>query len=206
MPQFQPVTAAATPTLGARLRALAGLQARVLRPEPMPSRSLDVLVLCTGNSARSILGEALVSHLGKGRLRGHSVGSHPSGRVDPLALRVLAEAGIPTRTSYSKSWSEFARPSAPKMDLVITVCDAAAEETCPWWPGAPMRVHWGLPDPAATAGTEAQRLAAFRGVFALLRARIEALVGLVDRRLDRAAFARELYAIAADDEVALTRA
>jgi arsenate reductase (thioredoxin) len=196
MPQLQPASAVAPPpTLVARLRAMAGLR-EAPRPEPMPARPLEVLVLCTGNSARSIVGEALVSHLGKGRLRGHSAGSHPRGRVDPLALRVLAEAGIPTRTFYSKSWSEFSRRQAPRLDLVITVCDAAAEETCPWWPGAPLRVHWGVPDPAAVAGTEAQRLAAFRAVFATLRSRIEALVVLVDRRLARERFARELYAIA----------
>lgn len=186
----------AAAVLVARLRALAGLRRVVENENPMPSRPLNVLVLCTGNSARSILGEALVSHLGRGRLRGYSAGSHPTGRVNPLALRVLAEHGIPTRTFYSKSWDEFSRPKAAQMDLVITVCDAAAEETCPWWPGAPLRVHWGLPDPAAAPGTEAQRLQAFRAVFDTLKARIERLVELVDRKLDRDTFEVELQRIA----------
>ena len=186
----------AAAVLVARLRALAGLRRVVENENPMPSRPLNVLVLCTGNSARSILGEALVSHLGRGRLRGYSAGSHPTGRVNPLALRVLAEHGIPTRTFYSKSWDEFSKPKAAKMDLVITVCDAAAEETCPWWPGAPLRVHWGLPDPAAAQGTEAQRLQAFRAVFDALKTRIERLVELVDRKLDRDTFEVELQRIA----------
>lgn len=194
MPQLEPASPSASATLVARLRSLACLGERARRAEPMPCRPLEVLVLCTGNSARSILGEALIKHFGKGRLHGHSAGSHPVGRVDPLALRVLAEAGIPTRTFYSKSWSEFSRSHAPRLDLVITVCDAAAEETCPWWPGAPLHVHWGIADPAATPGTEDQRLAAFRATRGVLRRRIERLVDLVGRRLDREQFARELYA------------
>lgn len=183
-------------TLVARLLALAGVRRIPENRDAMPRRPLNVLVLCTGNSARSILGEALVNHFGKGRLRGHSAGSHPTGRVNPLALRVLAEAGIPTRTFYSKSWDGFARPDAPAMDLVVTVCDAAADETCPWWPGAPLRVHWGMPDPAAVEGTEAQRLAAFRAVFQTLRARIERLAALVERDLSRQEFEAELHRIA----------
>ena len=162
----------------------------------MPRRPLNVLVLCTGNSARSILGEALVSHLGTGRLRGHSAGSHPTGRVNPLALRVLSEHGIATGAFRSKSWDEFAGPKASAMDLVITVCDAAAGETCPLWPGAPLRAHWGRPDPAAVQGTDDQRLRAFRATFDELKTRIERLVDLVDRKLDRDRFEAELRRIA----------
>jgi protein-tyrosine-phosphatase len=184
----------------ARLRALAGLGVAPQHPEPMPCRPLDVLVLCTGSPARAILGEALVSHLGKGRLRGHSAGRRPTDRVNPLALRVLAEHGVPTRTFYSRSWDEFAGPRAPRMDLVITLCDAAAEETCPWWPGAPLRALWGMPDPAAVHGTEPQRLAAFRAVFDTLKSRIEPLVALVDRHIDRSTFAAELHRIAPPGE------
>ena len=183
----------------ARMRALARFRPPAQNVAPMPRRPLNVLVLCTGNSARSILGEALVSHLGRGRLRGHSAGSKPTGRVNPLALRVLAEHGIPTRTFYSKSWHEFAKPDARAMDLVVTVCDDAAQETCPYWPGAPLRVHWGLPDPAAVKGTEAQRLRAFRATFDALKPRVEELVALVDRRLDREQFAAGLMRLAPRD-------
>lgn len=179
----------------ARLRALAGLPAANENKIPMPDRPLNVLVLCTGNSARSILGEALLSHLGRGRIRGFSAGSQPAGRVHPLALRVLAENGIATPKFYSKSWNEFGRADSPAMDIVITVCDSAAEETCPWWPGAPMRAHWGLPDPSNATGTEEERLQAFRRTFAALKARIEQLAALVERRPDRETFEAELARI-----------
>ena len=189
----------APPTWLSRLRALVVHDAIDHNPSLMPDRPLNVLVLCTGNSARSILGEALLNHLGHGKVRGFSAGSQPAGRVNPLALRVLAENGIPTRTFYSKSWDEFARPEAGAMDIVITVCDAAAEETCPWWPGAPMRAHWGLPDPAAVQGTEDERLQSFRETYAKMRTRIERLIALVERRPDRAAFEAELQRIPATD-------
>jgi arsenate reductase (thioredoxin) len=183
--------------LVARLRALAGLSPPPAAPVAMPRRPLNVLVLCTGNSARSILGEALLTHLGRGRLKGFSAGTRPAGRVHPLALRVLAENGIPTRTFYSKGWDEFGGPGGRAMDIVITVCDAAAEETCPWWRGTPLRAHWGIPDPAAAQGTEAERLRAFREVFATLKARTEHLVELAGRQLDRRSFESELHQIAA---------
>ncbi len=123
-----------------------------------------VLILCTHNSARSVLGEAMLNHHA-GRLgvevRGHSAGSAPSGRVNPLALAVLADAGVATTGVRSKSWDEFAGPDAPRMRVVITVCDSAAGETCPLWPGHPVKVHWGYPDPSNAAGDEAARRAAF---------------------------------------------
>ena len=140
----------------------------------------NVLILCTGNSARSILGEALINHLGGGRFRAHSAGSKPAGKVNPLALRVLAERNIPVAGLRSKSWDEFGAPGALRMDMVITVCDNAAGETCPLWPGSPARAHWGLADPAAVAGSEAQRLAAFRDTLRQVEARVARLVGMKD--------------------------
>ena len=140
----------------------------------------NVLVLCTGNSARSILAEALINRLGHGRFRAVSAGSKPTGKVNPLVLRVLREQGIPVENARSKSWDEFAGPGAPKMDLVITVCDNAAGETCPLWPGTPVKVHWGLPDPATVTGTDEQRVQAFRDTYRLLDARVRRLVALRD--------------------------
>jgi arsenate reductase (thioredoxin) len=136
-----------------------------------------VLFLCTGNSARSILAEALLTAQGSG-WRGHSAGSHPVGRVNPGALRFLAAAGLPTGGLSSKSWDVFAAPGAPVIDLVITVCDAAAGETCPIWPGQPARAHWGLPDPAAVQGPDAQVDAAFAATAQSLSSRIVALLAL----------------------------
>lgn len=126
------------------------------------------------------MAEALINQLGAGRFRAHSAGSNPAGRVNPLALRVLKEQGVPAAEARSKSWDEFAGPAAPRMDLVITVCDSAAGETCPLWPGAPVKVHWGLPDPAAAAGSEQQKIEAFRRTYALLEQRIGRLVALRD--------------------------
>jgi arsenate reductase len=124
----------------------------------------NVLILCTHNSARSVLAEAMLNHhaarLGAD-VRAHSAGSAPSGRINPMALAVLAEAGIPTAGARSKSWDEFAAPDAPRMRIVITVCDSAANEVCPVWPGSPVRIHWGYPDPSNAAGGEAARRAAF---------------------------------------------
>jgi arsenate reductase len=124
----------------------------------------NVLILCTHNSARSVLAEAMLNHhaarLGAD-VRAHSAGSAPSGRINPMALAVLAEAGIPTAGARSKSWDEFAAPDAPRMRIVITVCDSAANEVCPVWPGGPVRIHWGYPDPSNAAGDEAARRAAF---------------------------------------------
>ena len=141
---------------------------------------INVLVLCTGNSARSILCEALINHLGQGRLRAHSAGSKPAGRVNPFALRVLEEQGVPTAGLRSKSWDEFGGATAPVMDIVITVCDNAAGETCPLWPGSPVRVHWGLPDPAAVAGGDEQKVQAFRETRRQIEQRVKRLVTLRD--------------------------
>jgi arsenate reductase (thioredoxin) len=134
---------------------------------------LNILILCTGNSARSILGEGLVGHVSQGRARGFSAGSHPAGGVNPVALETLARHGVPIENPRSKSWDEFSAPGAPVMDLVITVCDSAARETCPVWPGAPVQAHWGVPDPAFVQPIEARR-EAFEIVFETLRRRFEA--------------------------------
>lgn len=140
------------------------------------SEPFNVLILCTGNSARSIMAEGLLNARGGGRYRAFSAGSKPSGRPHPLALAQLEAAGIDTGFARSKSWDEFAAPGAPRLDLVVTVCDSAAAETCPYWPGAPMRAHWGLPDPAAVTGEGAE--AAFAQAFAVLDRRMTALAAL----------------------------
>jgi protein-tyrosine-phosphatase len=135
----------------------------------------NVLFLCTGNSARSILAEAILNHLpvGRGRFKAFSAGSHPRGEVNPFALELLAEGRFAVDDLRSKSWDEFAGPGAPKLDFVFTVCDQAAAEPCPYWPGQPMTAHWGVPDPAAVEGTDDAKLKAFREAFIILRRRIE---------------------------------
>ena len=140
------------------------------------SRRYNVLFLCTGNSARSILAESLMNHWGSGRFRGFSAGSFPKGAVHPLALELLRRLGLPSEGFRSKSWNEFAEPGAPPMDFVITVCDQAAGETCPVWPGKPANAHWSIEDPAAVEELEARRRA-FRDAANELRARIEKLIG-----------------------------
>jgi arsenate reductase len=152
------------------------------------SPPISVLVLCTGNSARSILAEGLINHRGAPRFRAFSAGSRPTGRVNPLALKTLEAHGIAVKNARSKSWDEFAQASAPQMQLVITVCDSAAGETCPLWPGAPLKAHWGLPDPAAASGSEAQKSAEFEKVYRMLETRVKALVAL--KQLDVAAIQR----------------
>ena len=150
-------------------------------------RKYNVLFLCTGNSARSILGEAAVNHLPgiRDKFTGYSAGSFPKGEVHPLSLEFLRSHGIPTEGLRSKSWDEFGAADAPQMDFVVTVCDQAAGETCPYWPGKPMTAHWGLPDPAAAEGTHEQRLHAFAQTFAAMRRRIELLASLPFDKLDR---------------------
>jgi arsenate reductase len=142
----------------------------------MNGNILNVLVLCTGNSARSILAECLINHLGAGRWRAFSAGSQPTGKVNPLSLEVLKEKGIAIDGLRSKSWDEFAAPDALQMDLVITVCDNAAGEVCPIWPGVPKRLHLGFPDPAAAVGTHEDRLAEFRLVYAMIEAAMRRLI------------------------------
>jgi arsenate reductase (thioredoxin) len=161
------------------------------------SRILNVLFLCTGNSARSILAESLMNYWGKGRFRGFSAGSFPKGAVHPLALDLLRELGLPSEGFRSKNWNEFAQPGAPQMDFVITVCDRAAGEICPVWPGRPVAAHWGVPDPAAASGCESERRQAFRDAFGALEQRVRRLVDLPLEKLDSSAAQRALQAIAA---------
>jgi len=132
------------------------------------AKSYNALFLCTGNSARSILAEVLIDHWGRERFKGYSAGSFPRGAVHPLALDLLENSRLRTSGLRSKSWHEFAEPGAPKMDFVFTVCDQAAGETCPVWPGNPVTAHWGVPDPAAAQGTEAERRKAFRAAYLVL--------------------------------------
>ena len=157
----------------------------------MAEKVYNVLFLCTGNSARSILAEAVINHWGRGRFRGYSAGSYPKGEVHPLTLALLDKLRIPLPHARSKSWDEFARPGAPIMDFVFTVCDQAAGETCPVWPGNPVTAHWGVPDPAAAAGSEEERMAAFRDAYLRLEARIKLFAALPLDKLDRMALKRE---------------
>lgn len=145
---------------------------------------MNVLFLCTGNSARSIMAEALLNQLGEGRFHAFSAGSHPTGKVQPMATELAAALGYPEAGLRSKSWDEFADAKAPHMDMIITVCDNAAGEVCPIWPGQPVTAHWGVADPAAIEGDESGRRAAFVKAFALLRRRVELLVALPDAKLE----------------------
>ena len=154
--------------------------------------AFNVLFLCTGNSARSILAEAYLNSAGKGRFKAYSAGSKPGGHVNPYALDLLAKTRIDTAGLRSKSWDEFAAPGAPKMDLVFTVCDNAAAEACPFWPGQPMTAHWGVPDPAAVEGGEEEKLRAFRRAFSELSARVNLLINLPLDKLDRLALKKRL--------------
>ena len=158
----------------------------------MTDRPYNVLFLCTGNSARSILGEALLNDMGKGRFRAWSAGSHPGGRVNPFAIELLAKNGLPVEGLRSKSWDEFAAPGAPEFDFIFTVCDAAAAETCPVWPGHPMSAHWGIPDPAAVEGDDETKRRAFRDAFSRLQRRISLLVNLPVQSLDKLSLQKEL--------------
>jgi arsenate reductase len=161
----------------------------------MADKPYHVLFVCTGNSARSILAEGLLGSLGKGRFVAHSAGSHPKDRPHPLALQTLVAQGLPTDGFRSKSWDEFTRPDAPTLDFVFTVCDQAAGEACPYWPGQPMTAHWGQPDPAAVQGSEAERRKAFLDTFVALKRRIELMLALPLASLDRLALQRELEGI-----------
>ncbi len=139
---------------------------------------INVLILCTANSARSILGEALLNRLGEGRVRGFSAGSYPRGTPNPHGISLLADLDYPVDTYRSKSWDEFAKDDAPHMDIVITVCDSAAGESCPLWPGQPVKAHWGIADPAGIGETDAQKRAAFLHAYENLEARIKAMIAL----------------------------
>lgn len=153
----------------------------------MPDRVFNVLFLCTGNTARSIMAESALRKHGAGRFAAHSAGSQPKGHVHPYALDLLASLHFPTEGMRSKSWGEFAAPAAPRLDFVFTVCDSAAAETCPVWPGQPITAHWGVADPAAVEGDELAKRAAFRTAFRELEARIRAFAALPVASLDRIA-------------------
>jgi protein-tyrosine-phosphatase len=151
----------------------------------MSETAYNVLFLCTGNSARSILAEALLNQVGKGRFRAFSAGSHPAGQVNPYALELLAKNNYPTADLRSKPWDEFARPDAPQLDFVITVCDKAAGEVCPVWPGQPMTAHWGIPDPAAVEGGDDAKRRAFVEAMSQMQRRISMFINLPFATLDR---------------------
>jgi arsenate reductase (thioredoxin) len=161
----------------------------------MSDRVYNVLFLCTGNSARSILAEAILNDRGKGRFKAFSAGSHPTGAVHPMALSLLERMGLSTDDLHSKAWDEFAQPGAPPLDFVFTVCDNAAGEVCPIWPGQPMTAHWGQPDPAAVAGTDLMKADAFREAFRTLGRRIDLFRSLPIATLDRLALGNKVREI-----------
>jgi arsenate reductase (thioredoxin) len=152
----------------------------------------NVLFLCTGNSARSIMAEAVLNRKGAPKFAAYSAGSHPKGKVHPVALRQLQDARLPIDGLRSKGWKEFAQPGAPQLDFVFTVCDNAAKEVCPVWPGQPMTAHWGVPDPAAVVGTPDQIARAFRDTFVMLDRRINLFVSLPLKSLDSLAIQKEI--------------
>ena len=158
----------------------------------MNAKVYNVLFICTHNSARSILAEGLLNSLGAGRFRAFSAGSHPGGTVNPFALKTLATMRVPTDGYRSKDWAEFAGPGAPELDFVFTVCDNAAGEVCPVWPGQPMTAHWGVADPAAFAGSDAQKAKVFWDTAIVLKRRLELMLALPLQSLDRLAIQREI--------------
>lgn len=165
----------------------------------MSEKIHNVLFLCTGNSARSILAECIIDRLGAGRFKGYSAGSHPAGQVNPYALGLLKNQSYPTKDLRSKDWEEFAQDGMPEFDFIFTVCDNAANEICPVWPGQPMSGHWGLPDPAAVAGGEAEKRVAFADAFRVLYNRIGIFVNLPMQSLDRLSLQKRL------DEIGRTK-
>jgi len=161
----------------------------------MTQRPFNVLFLCTHNSARSIIAECIMNRLGQGRFKGYSAGSQPGGKVHPYALQLLQRLNYDTSSLRSKSWNEFSGPDAPELDFVFTVCDNAANETCPYWPGQPMTAHWGLPDPSAVEGTEAERHLAFADTHRMLNQRISIFTNLPLATLDNLSLQKQLDAI-----------
>ena len=163
----------------------------------MIDRVFNILFLCTGNTARSVLGEAILRHEGQGRFNAFSAGSQPKGIVNPYALRTLESLGYPVDGLRSKTWDEFAQPGAPKMDFVFTVCDSAAGETCPLWPGQPVTAHWGIEDPAAVEGSDIEKMRAFADAFRFMRYRINAFTALPLTMLDGMSLKKSLLDIGA---------
>jgi arsenate reductase len=158
----------------------------------MTEKTYNVLFLCTGNSARSIIAEAILNRLGQGRFKAYSAGSHPKGRPHPYAIDLLRKLDFDVEGLRSKSWDEFAAPNAPPLDFVFTLCDDAASEQCPHWPGQPMTAHWGMPDPAATQGSEVERRLAFADTFRMLSNRVSIFVSLPIRSLDMLSLQRRI--------------
>ena len=161
----------------------------------MADKTYNVLFICTGNSARSIMAEGLLNYMGDGRFKAYSAGSHPAGKVNAHALRTLERLRLPAEGYRSKNWDEFAAPGAPELDFIFTVCDNAAGEVCPVWPGRPMSAHWGVPDPAAVEGTDEQKRKAFTDAALTLRRRIELFLSLPMQRLDAMSLQHELRSI-----------
>lgn len=161
----------------------------------MADKIYNVLFLCTGNSARSVLAEAIINRLGQGKFKGYSAGSHPKGEVHPYTLDLLRQLNFDTGFARSKDWLEFTEPDAPKLDFVFTVCDNAANESCPVWPGQPMTAHWGVPDPAAAQGTEAEKRLAFSEAYRMLNSRISIFTSLPLQSIDRLALKKQLDSI-----------
>jgi arsenate reductase len=166
----------------------------------MTSEPFNVLFLCTGNSARSILGEAIINRVGAGKFKGYSAGSMPKGQVHPLTLKLLKQLNYDTTALRSKAWDEFSASGAPRLDFVFTVCDNAANETCPIWPGQPMSAHWGVPDPAAVEGTDSEKALAFADTYRMLNSRISIFTSLPLGSLDKLSLQRRL------DEIGKTAA
>jgi len=158
----------------------------------MTSQPLNVLFLCTGNSARSIMGEAIMNRVGAGKFKGYSAGSMPKGEVHPMTLKLLNQLNYDTTVLRSKPWDEFSAPGAPRLDFVFTVCDNAANETCPIWPGQPMSAHWGVPDPASVEGTDTEMALAFADTYRMLNSRISIFTSLPLASLDKLSLQRRL--------------
>ena len=171
----------------------------------MSARTMNVLFVCTGNSARSILAESILNHpsIGQGRFRAFSAGSHPAGQVQPLALELLSQYHYPTEGLRSKSWNEFSGDGAPELDFVFTVCDKAAGEACPFWPGQPMTAHWGVEDPVAVQGSHEEQRRAYANAFMVLRNRLSMFAALPIDKLDRLALKKKLDEIGQARPVAL---
>jgi arsenate reductase len=163
--------------------------------EKIMRKPYNILVLCTGNSARSIMGEALFNTLGAGHFKAYSAGSHPTGRVNPYAIEEVLPLGYPAENLRSKSWDEFAKPDSPRMDFIVTVCDKAAGEMCPLWPGQPVTAHWGFPDPAAMEGCDEVKRAAFASTLRQIRNRVQLFLSLPLETLDRLAIENRMRAI-----------